>query len=100
MYVEKDKTEERYMFDGLFICQHLSTLRFCLNTKIFYQNHFWMIHLEVSIIHSFHIATSTKPDENFQLNEKLSIIIISHKNNFDKIVLYSDKTLKSKGFRE
>ena len=38
----KSKTEERCMFNGLFICQRVSTSIFCLNTKIFYQNYFCM----------------------------------------------------------
>ena len=42
MYVEKGKTEERYTFDVLFICQRISTSRFCLNPKIFLQNYFCM----------------------------------------------------------
>ena len=40
--VEKGRTKERYIFEGLFICQRLSTSRFCLNTKFFYQNYFCM----------------------------------------------------------
>ena len=42
MGVENSKMEDRYMFDGLFICQRVLTSRFCLITKIFHQNHFSM----------------------------------------------------------
>ena len=40
----KGKTEERYMFDGLFICQRVSTSIFFsfLNAKIFFQNYLRM----------------------------------------------------------
>ena len=32
----KAKTEERYMFDVLFISQRVSTSNFCLNSKYYY----------------------------------------------------------------
>ena len=39
---------------------------------------------------------STSPDEDFQLIQKIIYYnYFSHKNNFDKISLYSDKTWKS-----
>ena len=43
------------------------------------------------------MTASTNPREDFQLNQKFMYYdYFSYKNNFDKIFLYSDKTLKSK----
>ena len=76
MYVERGRMKERYMFDGLFICQRVSTSRFYLNTKFIHDyNRYFFIQLNQKII-----------DYNY----------FSYKNNFDKIFLHSDKTLKSK----
>ena len=61
IYVENGK---KLYLNGLFICQRFSTSLFCLNRKIFYQNHFCT------------------------------------RNDFDKIFLYSDKTLKLKRVRK
>ena len=38
----KSEKKERYMFDGLFIFQCISTSIFCLNIKVFYKNYFCM----------------------------------------------------------
>ena len=41
--------------------------------------------------------TSTNLDEDFQLNQKFMLLLFDKlKNNFDKIFLFSDKTLLSK----
>ena len=39
---KRGKKGKKDIFDGLFIFQHISTLRFGQNTKILYQNYFCM----------------------------------------------------------
>ena len=56
----KDKSEERYMFDGVFTFQRVLTSRFFLNTKIFYQNYFLR---EIIMIDECFLATSTNPGD-------------------------------------
>ena len=61
-----------------------STGRFCQGLYI--------LLCETSITLFFHIARSTSSDEDFQMNQNLSIIIISHA----KIFLHSEKKIEVK----
>ena len=107
--------EERYMFGDLFIfLMHIDfkVLSEYKNIIFFLYQIIFFIQLEVfirasqccymkkSLYQSVFYITSTCPDEDFQLNQKnSSVIIISHtknRKNFDKIFLYSSKTLKLK----
>ena len=102
------------MFDGLFICQRVSTSSFCLKIDYFYQNYFcirndydreifwfsWKSSSGLADVFSFVSLYSNIYKPIWRLPTESKKIIyhnyFPYKNNFDKFVFIFRQTLKSK----